>query len=298
MHVNLAHICRLFGISRQANYQYLKNQQSHLFTNALIVEQVRFIRAEHPRIGTRKLYVLLQSFFEKHQLKIGRDALFYLLYENGLLIRRRKRSVQTTMSKHWMKKWPNLIKNLSITQPNQLWVSDITYWKIGQQFKYISFITDAFSRKIVGYYLSSSLSAAGCIQALQMALSGLIEEPTMHLELVHHSDRGAQYCSDNYVRLLQKHHIKISMTETGDPLENAIAERVNGIIKQEYLNQYKPKSNKEAQLILAKSVQKYNQERPHSSISYHTPDTAHSNVSIPAKRTWKNYYTQKNVKPC
>lgn len=298
MHVNLAHICRLFGISRQANYQYLKNQQSHLFTNALIVEQVRFIRAEHPRIGTRKLYVLLQSFFEKHQLKIGRDALFYLLYENGLLIRRRKRSVQTTMSKHWMKKWPNLIKNLSITQPNQLWVSDITYWKIGQQFKYISFITDAFSRKIVGYYLSSSLSAYGCIQALQMALSGLIEEPTMHLELVHHSDRGAQYCSDNYVRLLQKHDIKISMTETGDPLENAIAERVNGIIKQEYLNQYKPKSNKEAQLILAKSVQKYNQERPHSSISYYTPDTAHSNVSIPAKRTWKNYYTQKNVKPC
>ena len=141
-----------------------------------------------------------------------------------------------------------------------------------------------FPEKLSGIYLSSSLSAYGCIQALQMALSGLIEEPTMHLELVHHSDRGAQYCSDNYVRLLQKHHIKISMTETGDSLENAIAERINGIIKQEYLNQCKPKNNKDAQLILAKSVQKYNQERPHSSISYYTPNAAHSNTNIPVKK--------------
>jgi len=152
-----------------------------------------------------------------------------------LLVRKRKRKISTTNSYHRFRKYPNLIREFIPTAINQLWVSDITYWKIGEKHVYISFITDVYSHKIVGYYVAQTLETIESLQALKMALDGLKTEPT---NLIHHSDRGIQYCSNSYVNLLQDYNVKISMTENGDPLENAVAERINGIIKEEYLHNY------------------------------------------------------------
>jgi transposase InsO family protein len=225
-------------------------------------------------MGGRKLYQMLQPFFIEHQIKMGRDALFDLLQANYLLVRRRKRRVFTTQSFHWLRKYPNIIKGLTPSQPNQLWVSDITYWKIGSGYVYISLITDAFSHKIVGYQVAESLQAVGTMEALKMALQDL---PANHSGLIHHSDRGIQYCSHEYVEILHKRNIQISMTETGDPRDNAIAERVNGILKEEYLYDYSVATLTQAKLVLDFVIDLYNQERPHMSCDYKTPVSVHSN---------------------
>ena len=258
----------------------------------MVIQQVLIIREHHPRIGTRKLYHMMQPFFNEHNIRIGRDALFNILAKESLLIRTRVRKVSTTYSGHWLRKWPNLIKKYQLTAPNQLWVSDITYWSVNGSFLYISFITDAYSRKIVGYSLSEHLDMKSAIKALIMALYSLDEN---HIGLIHHSDRGVQYCSMDYVKLLHKYNIQISMTENGNPKENAIAERLNGIIKNEYLKKYKPKSFKQALFLLNKSVNLYNQERPHLSINLYTPDYTHYNKTK-TYRKWKNYFKTNPVK--
>jgi transposase InsO family protein len=247
------------------------------------------MRKNHKRMGARKLYEKLRPFMQEHQIKMGRDALFDLLSSNHLLVRKRKRRVQTTQSFHWLRKYPNLIREFTPTGPNQLWVSDITYWKIQVGHVYISFITDAFSHKIVGFHLAETLEAVESVQALKMALSGLFMEPGGHFQLIHHSDRGVQYCSYEYVKLLQDNNIKISMTENGDPLENALAERVNGILKDEYLNDSQVKSVEEARKVLTRSVTLYNEDRPHMSIGNQYPALVHERM-IQTKRLWKNYY--------
>ena len=211
----------------------------------------------------------------EHQIKMGRDALFDLLSIHGLLVKRRKRRIQTTHSFHWLRKHPNLIKNWVPDKVNSLWVSDITYWKIQDNHVYLSLVTDAYSHKIVGYELAETLEAQGPIKSLKMALSGLNNWPEHHSQLIHHSDRGIQYCSKEYVKLLQDNQILISMTENGDPLENAIAERVNGILKDEYLLNFKPSNIGHAKEILQQSVTKYNEERPHMSINNLTPHYVH-----------------------
>ena len=279
-------ICRLFGVTRQANHQFLKNKSTLESKKELVVQQVLNIRELHPRMGTRKLFHLLQPFFLEHQIAMGRDALFTLLANEKLLIRSRFRKVNTTYSGHWMRKWPNLIKNYRVSAPNQLWVSDITYWKVNNGFLYISFITDAYSRKVVGFSLSEQLDMKSARNALVMAIESLNEN---HRGLIHHSDRGVQYCAMDYVKLLHKNHINISMTENGDPKENAIAERLNGIIKNEYLKKYKPTSFNQAMFLLQRAVKLYNQERPHLSINLQTPDFTHHNKTI-TYRKWKNYF--------
>ena len=257
-----------------------------------VLKEVLRIRRDHRRIGTRKLYEMLTSFFMEHQIKMGRDKLFELLSYNHLLIRRRSRNTVTTWSKHWLRKYPNLIREFVPTAPNQLWVSDITYWMVGQYRVYISFITDAYSHKIIGYNLAQTLESIESIHALTMALKTL-EGPKNNL--VHHSDRGLQYCSHEYVNLLNKFEIKISMTESGDPLENAVAERVNGIIKEEYLEPQGLSSIKEAVVYLNKAVRLYNNERPHMSISNYTPEEVHNaSNAIKVGRLWKNYYKRKD----
>jgi transposase InsO family protein len=233
-HIGLAKLCGWFGITRQAYYQNNWEGVSTSFEEEMVIQQVKNIRKNHRRMGTRKLYGIIEPFMFEHNIKMGRDALFDLLSANHLLVRKRKRRVQTTNSYHWLRKYPNLIREFVPTAINQLWVSDITYWKLKENHVYISFIKDAYSHKIVGYQVAETMEAIESIQALQMALSAL--EAESHLQLTHHSDRGIQYCSHAYVKLLQDHNIKISMTENGDPLENAIAERINGIIKEEYLN--------------------------------------------------------------
>ena len=292
-HIGLAKLCGWFGITRQAYYQNNWEGISTTLEEDLVIQQVKEIRKNHRRIGTRKLYEMLQPFMLDHQIKLGRDALFNMLSANHLLVRKRKRRIQTTNSYHWLRKYPNLIREFVPAAPNQLWVSDITYWKINTgEHLYISFITDAYSHKIVGYHVAETLEAIESIHALQMALSALGAES--HLQLTHHSDRGLQYCSKEYIGLLNKHNIKISMTESGDPLENAVAERINGILKEEYLDAQEIKSVKEAMRYLPVAIHLYNSERPHLSISKLTPDKVHhTNEPLHVKRLWKNYYPEK-----
>lgn len=273
-------------ITRQAYYQHYWHEEDRNFEHELIIREVLQIRKKHRRMGGRKLYELLEPFMLGHQIKMGRDALFDLLSANQLLVRRRKRKVHTTNSFHWLRKYPNLIKELVPTKANQLWVSDITYWKIETGFLYISLITDAFSHKIVGYQVAETLEAVASVKALKMALKGLNQPPE---GLIHHSDRGVQYCSSEYVKLLQDNTMQISMTESGDPLENAIAERINGIIKEEYLDNYQVKNLGEAEKLLKQVIRLYNEERPHMSIGNMTPSQVHL-TNQKTDRLWKNYY--------
>jgi transposase InsO family protein len=225
----------------------------------------------------------------EHQIKMGRDGLFNLLSANGMLVRKRKRRIHTTQSHHWLRKYPNLIRDFVPTSPNQLWVSDITYWKINGRPVYISFVTDAFSRKVVGYHVAQTLETVETIEALKMALSGFLEKPESHFKLIHHSDRGVQYCCRDYVKLLQDYHIQISMTENGDPLENAIAKRLNGILKDEYLLDTSVGTFADAKKVLANAVYLYNEDRPHMSIGNQYPSQVHKQ-SLQTGKLWKNYY--------
>lgn len=273
-------------MTRQAYYQHYWQKEETSFEQELVIKEVLRIRKTHKKMGCRKLLVKLEAFMFDHQIKMGRDALFDLLAANQLLIRRRNRRVSTTYSSHWLRKYPNLIREFVADGINQLWVSDITYWRFKDKFLYISFVTDVFSHKIVGYYLSESLEAESSIHALQMALDQL-KQPVEGL--IHHSDRGIQYCCKEYVKLLQDNSIAISMTENGDPLENALAERINGIIKGEYLDCYEVNSIHQANELLIQVVNLYNQERPHMSIGNKTPEEVHQ-TNQKTDRLWKNYY--------
>jgi len=292
--IGLAKLCGWFGITRQAYYQNGWSGVDASVEGDVLLREVSTIRENHRRMGTRKLYDRLQPFMLEHQIKLGRDALFDLLSANHMLVRRRKRRVQTTQSHHWLRKYTNLIHGFTPTAPNQLWVSDITYWRINGGHVYISFITDAFSRKVVGHHVAQTLETVETIQALRMALSGLAERPEGHPKLIHHSDRGVQYCSHGYVKLLQDCQVQISMTENGDPLENAIAERLNGILKDEYLNDSPVKSIADAKVVLSRAVYLYNEDRPHMSIGNHYPSQVHQQ-SLKTIRLWKNYYKKNPI---
>lgn len=238
----------------------------------IIIKRVKEIRIEMPRIGTRKLHHLLTGTLLHHGIHIGRDSLFDLLANHGLLVRRRKRrKACTTDSRHRFKRYPNLVRQLEIDRPDQLWVSDITYLNLAEDFCYLSLITDAYSRKIVGYCLYPTLQTEGPFNALKMALNNRAGSSP----LIHHSDRGTQYCSDAYTALLLEQKVTISMTEKGDPYENAMAERVNGILKTEF-NLDTPFEHYQAAAEAVKhAIRIYNQQRPHSSCDYLTPDTAY-----------------------
>ena len=292
--IGLGKFCRLLGVTRQAYYQHFWHQEQYVFEDELVISEVLKIRKNHRHIGGRKLYELLQPFLLEHQIKMGRDRLFDVLSANYLLVKRRKKQTITTNSYHRFKKYPNLIRNLIPTKPNQLWVSDITYWKIATGFVYISFITDAYSRKIIGSHVAQTMEAVETMEALKIAISGLRKGPDCHFQLTHHSDRGIQYCSDKYIKLLENNNIRISMTENGDPLENAIAERVNGIIKEEYLNDYQIDNIKQAKELLKTVVELYNNERPHMSIGNLTPNQVHQN-NIKTEKLWKNYYVKSPI---
>lgn len=234
---------------------------------------------------------MMTVFMQQHRIGIGRDSFFEMLRDQDLLIRKRRRSKpQTTFSHHWLRKYQNLIIGFVPTAPNQLWVSDITYIHLEEGFAYLSLITDAYSHKIVGFYLCEDLSAKGCIMALKMALKN---NPS-HDKLIHHSDRGLQYCSHDYVKLLQDKGIEISMTQNGDPRENAVAERMNGILKDELLEVcYPPFAS--AQEAIATAISIYNHQRPHSGVDMLTPVVAHTKTGE-LKKHWKNYWVIKKRK--
>lgn len=289
--ISLVRLCRLLGVSPQAFYQHLWFVADKKTKEQLVLSQVTHIRQEHPVIGCRKLYCMLQTFLMEHHIKMGRDALFNLLAVNKLLIRKRRRKFYTTQSSHWLKKYPNRIKNWEPQMPDQLWVADITYVPITRGFLYLSLITDAYSHKIMGYHIAESLEAVHTAKALQMALKNRVFKTN---PLIHHSDRGIQYCSADYVKLLEEENIQISMTENGDPLENPVAERINGIIKQEYLKHYYIANQPEALQVLEKIVDKYNQKRPHQSIKMQTPDIVHSK-NLLINRKWSKQKQLPNI---
>ena len=287
--VSLVRLCRLLGVTRQAYYQHFWQQEVTGIEENLVLSEVLAIRRDHRVMGGRKLYEKLNPFLLEHQIKMGRDALFDLLAANRLLVTKKRRRYVTTFSNHWLRKWPNLIREMSVNRTNQLWVSDITYWKIAGNCVYISLITDAYSHKIVGYHLAETLEGIETMKALQMALEDLpaeLKEPLMH-----HSDRGVQYCSQAYVKLLQDRDVQISMTENGDPLENAIAERINGILKEEYLKHYEIRNLEQATAQLHYAIKLYNEQRPHFSIGLLTPELVHSKKVV-TEKLWKNYYVK------
>jgi putative transposase len=229
------------------------------------------IRSRMPRVGTRKIQYLIQDDLNKLGIKMGRDVLFDFLRAEHLLIRPKRSYIKTTNSKHWMKKYPNLVENIQVSRPEQVWVSDITYIKTNQGHSYLSLVTDAYSKKIMGYQLSPNLSVDGPLNALRMALKAR----SFQSNLIHHSDRGLQYCSAEYVKCLADNRINISMTQNGDPYENAVAERVNGILKYEFLLIDGFEDETIATKTIAQSVDIYNQERPHLSWHMLTPEQAH-----------------------
>ena len=282
--LGIAVLCRLFGKTRHAYYDCLWRKESSLVKEDIILQEVLSIRKDLPRLGTRKLHYVVQNKLISHQITFGRDYLFDLLSEHKLLIRQRKRKAITTDSRHWMRKYSNLVKGLAITRPEQVWVSDITYIRLTNQWGYLSLITDAYSRKIMGYCFRQDLAAEGCIDALKMALNNRLYKESV----IHHSDRGSQYCSHNYVDLLLKNKIGISMTENGDPYENALAERVNGIIKTEFNLYSSSLGFDQTGYQVSKSIKSYNELRPHASCDYLTPSQAHLQ-SEKLKKRWKNY---------
>jgi transposase InsO family protein len=284
---SLASICRLLGMSRQAYYQHWWHNEDISIEQELVIKQVTQMKKDHRHMGTRKIYELIQPFLIDHQIKMGRDALFTLLAGHGMLVKRYKRRISTTDSYHMYRKFPNLIKDFVPLGPNQLWVSDITYWRINERFLYISFITDAYSRKIVGYNIAETLLSVETVKALKMALKGAENISFLH----HHSDRGLQYCCNEYIQILEEHEVRISMTESGDPRDNAIAERLNGIIKNEYLKSYKVNGLAEGKQVLDFVIRLYNDERPHMSLGYLTPNLIHSGKAKP-DQLWKNYYAR------
>ena len=242
-------------------------------------QKVLAIRALMPRIGTRKLYYLLQEEFKREGIKMGRDNLFRLLREEGLLVQKKKKYTITTNSKHFLHKHPNLIKGMKIKRPEQVWVADITYIPVAKGVSYLHLITDAYSKKIVGYEICDNMTATSTLKALQMALKNRVNDH----KLIHHSDRGLQYCSGLYTKLLIDNNIDISMTIDGDPYENAIAERINGILKDEFgLGETIPTQN-EAIKMVRQAVEIYNTIRPHLSNHYVTPLKMHQQSKITPK---------------
>jgi transposase InsO family protein len=284
-------ICWLFGITRQAFYKHYRREKKNYVQTEVIIKMIEQIRKIHPRMGTRKMIVLLETQFKAHGIKMGRDSLFDLLNVNGMLIRPRKRKWITTWSKHPYKKYKNLIKDLEVERVNQVWVSDITYLQTKAGHLYLSFITDAYSRKVVGYDVADNLESVNALQALKMSIQSLPEGP---VDLIHHSDRGSQYCCHDYVEELQKKGIQISMTQNGDPLENPVAERLNGIVKNEYLVYKSIKSKAHAKEILKETIAVYNKLRPHMSIEYKTPQEVYEK-NLQVSRSWKSYYSKKGL---
>ena len=261
-------------MTRQSIYQYEKRQQRKREALEPVLAMVQEIRRYLPRVGTRKLYYLLKPRLQEAGIKLGRDGLFDYLRQHHLLIQPRRSYTKTTFSKHWMKKYPNLLKERVITEPEQVFASDITYVESEEGVHYLSLVTDAGSRKIMGHELSREMKASDVVKALKRAVGQRCHERP----LIHHSDRGLQYCSQIYQAELKRHGIRPSMTDGYDCYQNALAERVNGILKQEFLI-YRCRTFEEMKTLVAESIDAYNHLRPHLSLGMKTPEEVHKKTS-------------------
>lgn len=280
--------CALFGLSKQAYYKTTQRQHRKEIAWQPIRASILRMRRSMPRLGTRKLHYLLN----RTGVVVGRDHLFDLLREEGLLVPTRKKYVRTTNTFHWMRKYPNLIKDMEPVRPEQVWVSDITYLDTKATGNlYLHLVTDAYSKQIMGYELCDNMTAASTLKALQMALN---KRQYKQMPLIHHSDRGFQYCSKLYTDCLKANNIAISMTENGDPYENAIAERVNGILKTEFGLGDELTDSQEAAKQTIQSIFTYNNHRPHLSCKMLTPVQMHGQRSIKIKSYKRQFAPSKN----
>ena len=267
-------VCNNFGLTRDAWYKqnYRKNYKKEKENQ--VIKAVQNRRSILPFEGVRKLHFSISAELNQVGIDIGRDALWRLLQSNNLLVKRRKKYVRTTNSDHPFYRYSNLIKDITPVRPNQIWVSDITYISTHDGFLYLALITDAYSRKIVGYDISDSLEMIGAQRALKKA----IKQRKGKTKTIHHSDHGIQYCAKKYIKTLKKSSIKISMGEIGNCYENAMAERVNGILKEEFGLDEKFKSKKQALKSVNQAILLYNTERRHIKLNYNTPEFIHSMV--------------------
>ena len=285
--ISVDKLCELFGKTRQAYYQRLKYAYVEKSQENVIIRMVRDYRVSMGKLGARKIWHLINS---RQSGFVGRDRLFEIMSAHGLLNPRRRRTIRTTWSVSWLRRFPNLIQGVELTASNQVWVSDITYIPTVSGFLYLHLITDAYCKLILGWNLSKSLHASFTIEALRMAIRHVNCDLT---GLIHHSDRGCQYCSEAYVKLLQDNNIEISMTQSGDPRDNPIAERVNGILKTEWLEGDNFQGYEDACPRVAEIIRIYNTQRPHLSLNYQTPLQASLQTGIQIHK-WKNYYKSKN----
>ena len=266
------------GYSRQYVYKQPQDAAKQLAKQQAVKQLIDRERKQLPRLGTRKVYYLIKGDLQQQHLKIGRDKLFAIMKYYGLQIKPRRRYVQTTMSKHWLRKWPDIIKEKIVTQPDEVWVSDITYLKTEQGNCYLNMVTDKYSRKIVGYAVADNLETESMIEALKMAIA---QRSNTMPQTIHHSDRGLQYCSKEYEALINKNNMLLSMTENGDPYENALAERMNRTIKEEFGMDRRLKSKEQLKQLVAESILLYNQKRPHLALNMQTPEQVYK-IKIPA----------------
>ncbi|MHA7944593.1 IS3 family transposase [Formosa sp. 3Alg 14/1] len=266
--VSLSAITSCFGLKRDAYYKFKCRADKRLKLEQQVINIVKKRRKSLPREGVRKLIKALDKDFRKTNLKVGRDTLFKVLRSQGMLTLRKKYSSRTTNSHHRFYKYDNIIKDLKVTRPNQVWVSDITYIRTVKGFCYLALITDMYSRKIMGYDLSDSLELKGCVRALNKAIY-----KAKHVTgLIHHSDRGIQYCSNVYTQILKRNKIEISMTEENHCYENAMAERVNGILKDEFYLDQTFTNVAHAKRATKNAINLYNEIRLHLSLDYRTPN--------------------------
>ena len=279
----------MFGVNRQVYYRRLQTVKRRKSRAVKVIELVESIRIQMPKIGTRKLYFMLEE--ELKQLQVGRDMLFSILKANHMLINPRRRYHVTTNSHHRFKKHKNLIENVVPEKPEQIWVSDITYVGNRQNPMYLALVTDAYSKQIMGHDLSNSLDVSGTLRALKMAVK---KRKYKNNIITHHSDRGLQYCSNEYQDLLKRSKINCSMTESYDPYANAVAERVNGILKGEFIGYKKQWSLQTMGELIKNSIEIYNEQRPHFSCYYRTPKQMHQQNEVKIK-TYKNEYPSKHV---
>lgn len=272
--ISVSKLCEKTGMSRQNYYKGKKTRLRRAVDAERIEELVRAERAAQPRLGGKKLHRLLAPELQKAGIRIGRDRFFEVLKERGLLLDPLPKAPRTTNSRHSLPVFRNQLADMELSGPNQAWVSDITYIRTDEGFLYLSLITDAWSRKIVGYHGGDTLETEGCLIALEKALKELVDGCFP----MHHSDRGSQYCSHLYTKRLQKHGLGISMTEEMHCYENAKAERVNGILKQEYYLGGTFRSKEQAIAAIQQAVRLYNTRRPHLALNYQTPEETHATL--------------------
>ena len=286
--LSITQTCSLMGLTRQSYYRHLRREQEQRELARKVVALVESIRLCQPRIGTRKLYHLLEE--QLKALSVGRDKLLALLQANKMLVLRERSYHITTDSHHRFRKHKNLIEHLAIKRAEQVWVADITYIGIRERPLYLFLVTDAWSKKVMGWSVSDSLATVGGLDALEMAYKS---RSYPNRALIHHSDRGLQYCSDAYQEMLTKYKIGCSMTESYDPYQNAVAERINGILKQEFLPRGSQIYQQWMTTLVRQSIDIYNKQRPHWSLYLKTPDEVHRKENV----TVRTYKKEKSGNP-